>query len=406
MITIDRKYAQLLLKRCLSFNNTDTLLIEYTTFEHDDFVKTIIEEAKKMKIKNIKTYLRDSDEYHKYLKNTDLENIKLNPLLDRSIWDEVAYENGCILHIRTYIPNLMNDIKEEKIIKASKITLDTFKYYVENQTKFKFPWVICDYPNKRWAKFLFPNDKNAYKKLYNYIVKSCMLDEVNPLEAWDKFIKQNNYYKRKLQGLEIKTLHYKNSLGTDFKIGFNKNNIWLNLDDKDQFGSPIILNMPSYEIFTTPDFKTANGIVYNSKPLVYNGLLVDKFFIEFKDGVVVNYNAEIGNEVLTNIFKNYKNSNRLGEVALVDCDSPISKTNIVFYDTLFDENSSCHLALGKGFPICIKNGTDMIESRLENEGVNVSNVHIDFMIGTNDLEIEAETKNGKVLIFKDGKFNI
>lgn len=406
MEELDRKYAQVLLKRCLTFNNTDTLLIDYETHEHDKFVNIVIDEAKKMNVKNIQKVLYDDDELHDYYKNTALEDIKLNPLIDRTPWNEAAKKNGCVLHISTYIPNLMDDIQQDKIDKAFSIKSKTYEYYKENNKKYSFPWCICLYPNKRWAEFLFKNDKNAYEKLYNYIIQMCMIDKDNPLESWKQHINTNNYYKNRLNELEVTKFYYKNSLGTDFEIGFPKDYIWLNLDKYDQFGSPIICNMPSYEIFTTPDRNTANGIVYNSKPLIRNGVLIDDFYIEFKDGKVINYNAKVGYEALKSIIGCSLNTNRLGEVALVNHNSPISNTNVVFYHTLFDENSSCHLALGDGFPKSIKNFENMTKEELEKLGVNFANSHVDFMIGTSDLEITADTKEGKKYVFKKGNFSL
>lgn len=401
---IDRKYVQLLLQKCLCFENTNSLLIEYRTHEQDDFVRIIIEEAKKMRINDIKLCCIDNDELHEYLINTKLEDIKLNPLLDRSSWDETAKKYGCILHIDTFIPNLMSDIQTDKLKKMNKILVSTYPYYKAN-SKYNFPWVICSYPNKRWAEFLFGNDENAYLKLYDYIIKMCMVDRNNPVLEWDNYIKINNEYKRKLQDMNITKLHYKNDLGTDFEIGFPIDYKWINMDKKDNFGNPIMVNMPSYEVFTTPDYRTSNGIVYNSKPLVFQGNIIDKFYIVFSNGIAIDYKAQIGNEYLKGLIENYHNSNRLGEVALVNNNSPISNTGVVFYDTLFDENASCHLALGNGNSSTIKNN-NLTKEQLDIIGINSSDVHVDFMVGTPDLEITADTDKGKRLIFKNGNFSI
>lgn len=402
---IDRKYAQLLLHKCLCFENTDTLLIEYMTHEHDSFVKIIIEEAKKMNIKNIVLCCNDSDEIRQYLIDTEIDEIKLNPLIDKSLWDEVAKKHGCILHINTFIPNVMSGVDPKKINKMYQVIAPTFSYYRANN-KYNFPWVICSYPNKRWAEFLFNNDVNAYSKLYDYIIKMCMVDSDDPMLLWDEYIREINECKLKLENMQINKLIYKNGIGTDFEIGFPKNYKWINLDKKDNYGSSIIVNMPSYEIFTTPDYRTVNGVVFNSRPLVFQGNIIDDFYIEFRDGIAVKYKAKTGNEILKRLIENYKNSNRLGEVALVNNNSPISNTGIIFYNTLFDENASCHLALGRGNPSTINTSQNITQEELDALGINSSNVHVDFMIGTPDLEIVADTQNGKKLIFKKGNFNI
>ena len=299
----------------------------------------------------------------------------------------------------------MSDIESNKILKMNQVVAPTFSHYRANN-KYNFPWVICAYPNERWAEYIFKCDSKAYMKLYNYIIEMCMINTQDPVASWNTYIEKLNEYKNKLQEMKIEKLYYKNGLGTDFEIGFPKDYKWINLDKKDNFGSSIIVNMPSYEIFTTPDYRTANGIVYNSRPLVLQGNVIDRFYIEFKDGQAVKYSAEVGNNYLKQLIENHTNSNYLGEVALVNNDSPISNTGIVFYNTLFDENASCHLALGNGNPVVINNYKELTKEELKSMGINSSNVHVDFMIGTPDLEINAYTESGKKRIFTKGNFTI
>ena len=172
----------------------------------------------------------------------------------------------------------------------------------------------------------------------------------------------------------------------------------------DDLKNEMIVNMPSYEIFASPNYKKTEGIVVSSKPLYYGGGLIENFYLKFKDGKVIDFNAEKGHELLKSIIESDENSCYLGEVALVNFDSPISNTGLVFGTTLFDENASCHLALGNGFPTTIPNGANLSREELLELGINSSSNHVDFMIGTSDLKIEAETKNGKQLIFKNGNF--
>ena len=186
-------------------------------------------------------------------------------------------------------------------------------------------------------------------------------------------------------------------MGTNLTITLPKNNIW-----QASSSGKWIVNIPSYEIFNTPNYKKTEGIVYSSKPLIYNGKKIDKFFIKFKRGKVIDYKAEVGNDTLKEIIESDKLSSYLGEVALVDYDSPISNTNILFKTTLLDENASCHIALGSGFLECLKDGEHLSKEELDKKGINLSKTHVDFMIGTDDLEIVAETKNGKVCIMKKG----
>ena len=231
-----------------------------------------------------------------------------------------------------------------------------------------------------------------------------MLDQDDPSLAWRIFLDENNYYKNRLNELGISKLHYYNNLCTDLEVTIPPNRQWLNPDKTDVLGSPIMVNMPSYEIFSSPDCRTTNGIVYNSRPFIYNGKIIDKFYLEFKDGCVVNYDAEVGKEQLKILIESFPNSNRLGEVALVNYNSPISNLKTVFYEGLIDENASCHLALGKTPFSTIKGCRDLSQEELISSGFNDCLMHEDFMIGTEDLEIEADTKEGKQYIFKKGNF--
>ena len=178
------------------------------------------------------------------------------------------------------------------------------------------------------------------------------------------------------------------------------------MDDYDAYGNKIMPNLPSYEIFTSPDYRKTNGIVYSSKPLYYNDYCIDEFNIVFKNGKATSCDAKKGKEILEKLLFENENADKLGEVALVPFDSPISNTNIVFKTTLFDENASCHLAVGSGFETTFENYDRLTNKELNEKGLNISSTHVDFMIGTSDLEIEADTIEGKILIFKNGNFCI
>lgn len=228
-----------------------------------------------------------------------------------------------------------------------------------------------------------------------------MADTEDTIMSWNNYLAESSKIVDKLNSKSIKEMHYKNSLGTDLHIVLPDNHIWCDANKKN-----IIVNMPSYEKFTSPDYTKTNGIVYSSRPLVYNGKTVDKFFIEFENGKAVNYGAQIGFDILRSIILNYEYSSYLGEAALVNYNSPISNTNKVLGNTLFDENASCHLALGSGFPNCFKNSNGLTKEELRKFGINSSKCHVDFMIGTSDLSITAKTSNNEnIVIFEDGNFS-
>lgn len=400
MEELERKYIELIINKCFDFKKSKSLLINCDFKEHIGFAEKIKKYCNSIGILDVCIHVNDLDEIHNYLKNTDLDDIKLNPLIDRTPWNEFAINKEPILFLSSTVPGLMDDIEVEKIEKWVKEREKSTTYYRQNVSRHNFPWSIVAVPNERWAKLIFGDTEDAYEKLYLNIMKMCMVDKDNPVLEWDKYIEQSNYYKEILNSLDISKLHYINSLGTDLYIELPSDNIWMNAY------RDTICNMPSYEVYTSPDYRKTNGVVYSSRPLYYNDCLIDNFIMEFSNGEVVNVSAKEGQNILEKLVFGIENMNKLGEVALVPYDSPISNTGLVFNTTLFDENASCHFAIGRGFPGSIKSGNLLKKEELLKRGINQSVGHTDFMIGTKDLNIEAETNKGKVLIFKNGNFNI
>ena len=329
---------------------------------------------------------------------TDIDN---SPYFNKSIWDEYVKKGASFLMFETEIPNLNNDIDPKKISYATKVQRTTKPLYRKLQLQCKLAWCIASYPGEAWAKSIYKNDEYAYDKLKSAIYKMCMIDKDNPVEEWDNLINKNTKIINKLNSLNLEKLHYKNSLGTDLEIYLPENYLYSGARDE-----LCIVNMPSYEVFTSPVYNKTNGIVYSSKPLFYNDACIDSFWLKFQDGKVIDFDAKVGKEVLEEIINSDDYSCYLGEAALVEAGSPIDAMNINFGTTLIDENASCHLALGAGFSECIQNGTSMNEKELFSHGINVSKQHVDFMIGTDDLNIIGNTHDGKeVKIFENGKFS-
>ena len=336
---------------------------------------------------------------HDTLKYFDKKDLDKSTLFNKSIYDEYAKKNAAFLMLYSDDPDGLSDIDDNKIAYSAKLLRTTRPIYKKMQLTYEVSWCIASVVTHNWAKKVLPNSKDPVNEMWNLVLEMTLCDKDDPIKAWDEKIKKNKEIVDKLNNLKIKTLHYKNKLGTDFKISFN-DNIWCGAASKTKDNRDIIVNMPTEEVFTTPNKYTANGIVYSSKPLVYNSSLINDFFIEFKDGKVINFDAKIGKDILKSIIE-IENGNYLGEVALVDKLSPINQSNILFFETLYDENASCHLSLGDGFPECIKS-----DKTNEELGVNESKTHVDFMIGTDDLEIIAETETDKKLIMKNGTFVI
>ncbi len=392
-----KKYANLLINKCLSIKPNQPLLIA-APIESIDFVRVVATTALESGVKDIHFDFTDSILKHeelKYLSNNDLVNSKL---FNKSIFDEYAKKDAAFLMLCSDDPDIMADIDSDRIAYAAKLSRTSRPLYNERQLKYEIPWCIASVSTLGWAKKVLPNSPTPKEDLWNLIFEMCLVNTPAPIEAWNKKIEMNKLVTEKMNALKIKKLIYKNRLGTDFEISFT-DNIWCGIGGHSTKNMQMIVNMPCEEIFTTPNKYTANGIVYASKPLIYNSSFINNFWFKFKNGKVVDYGAENGKEILKSILE-VKNGDYLGEVALVDINSPISKSGVLFYETLYDENASCHLALGEGFLDCIKT-----DKSLEDVGMNISETHVDFMIGTDDLEIIAETEDKKLIkIMEKGSF--
>ena len=302
-------------------------------------------------------------------------------------------------------PGLMKDVDPEKLSEMTMYSLKTRSHFNDSRDKSLLAWCIAAVPTKEWAEEIFPESLNPVDDLWNKIFEMCLLDQ-DYNSVWDHKIKKLKERAKKLREYQFKTLRYLSSNGTDFTIDLPEHHLWATGYETLASGKEVLVNFPTEEIFTSPNKDSANGVVYNSKPLSYQDVLIDNFHIEFKDGKVTSFGAEKGEDTLKNMINICENSNMLGEVALVPNDSPISNTNIVYLETLFDENAACHLALGDSFPECLENSSGKTKDELFSLGLNKCNSHVDFMIGNKDLSIKGITKdNEEIDIFVDGNFS-
>lgn len=384
---MQEKYAELLLKRCLNISNQPLLIL--CPIETYEFVRVLVKKAYEIGVKDIYIDFEDEGLKKSQLNNLSNEDLKNSSFFNKKIFDEYAKKDSCFLMLYAYED--FSDIDNKKLELSAKLVRETKPIYKEKQLKNEIVWCIASVVTKTWADKLFPNEEDNVNKLWNIIYKMCLIDKDNPIEEWNNKIKLNSKKSEFMNNKQYKKLTFKNSLGTNLTIELPKNHIWAGGNTVIN-GIETIANMPTEEIFTSPYKFGVNGIVYSSKPLVYNGSLIEDFYLEFKDGAVVNFDAKVGKDTLRQIIEYDENSKYLGEVALVDYDSPISKSNLIFYETLYDENAACHLALGSSYLECIKEPNFDI--------VNKSNTHVDFMIGTKDLEVIADGE----IIMKDGNF--
>ncbi len=389
-----RKYANFLLSGCLKLGKGDRLFIIGITFIQD-FVDIISEEAKNIGIEDIEYLISDPDLQKRLYMTSSYEELIGSDAFSKKKFNQMAKDGYAFLNISSPIPDYFAGIDEELMGRVTQYQMKSIGEYREYQNKGIIKWNISAVPNEYWAKSL----GLSVKELWEYILEICLINEESPLLAWQEKSAKLKARAEYLNSLKIDRLVYKNSLGTNLEIGLPVDYVFGSAD------GGVMVNMPTEEVFTSPHFRGVNGKVYSSKMLLHNNNVINDFWLEFRDGEIINYDAKEGLETLRSIIKTDLGSRFLGEVALVDYDSPISRTNIIFKNTLYDENASCHLAIGASFAECIKGGLKLGQEELLERGLNQSSEHVDFFIGTADLEVKAILKTGEeVVIMEDGNF--
>ncbi|MGH4123277.1 MAG: aminopeptidase [Clostridium sp.] len=400
------KYALLLVKTGINIQKDQTLVIK-SPIECADFARTLskiayVEGAREVVINWV-------DELSSKIKfmHAPEEVFEEYPDWQRDFYLSNVRKGAAFLSILASDPELMKDVNPERMAKSNKAASNAIKEYRDRLMSNRNVWCVASIPTIAWAKKVFPelSEEASVEKLWDAIFKTVRVDTIDPVASWETHKSNLKKSMDFLNGSNFKYLKYKNSLGTDLLIELPENHLWLGGSEYSPEGVEFIANMPTEEVFTLPKKNGVNGTVFCSKPLNYNGNLIEKFSITFKDGKIVDFKAEKGYDILKSIIETDEGSHYLGEVALVPYDSPISNSNILFYNTLFDENASCHLAIGKAYPVCIKNGENLSDEELSKSGVNDSTVHEDFMVGTEDLQIIGIKADGsEIPVFKNGNF--
>ncbi|MDW3898380.1 aminopeptidase [Staphylococcus saprophyticus] len=311
------------------------------------------------------------------------------------------------LALITQDPDLLNGIDSEKLSTYQRQYSTAYKGYMEASQKNQFPWCVAAFPSKAWAQRVYPDltETEAYSKFIDEVLDIVRVDGNDPIENWKNHVENLSIHARKLQDKNYKALHYI-SEGTDLVIGLPEGHIWEDATSYTSEGQAFVANIPTEEVFTAPHRLNVNGHVTNKLPLSHNGNIIDGFTLTFKDGEVVDFKADQGEDVLRDLLNTDEGARRLGEVALVPDDSPISNRNTIFYNTLFDENASCHIALGSAYGFNVEGGTEMTTEEKLAHGLNDSLIHVDFMIGSPDLTIYGITQDDeKELVFENGNWS-
>ena len=401
-----KKYASLAVNTGVNIQK-DNILVISSPIETAEFARLIAEEAYKAGAKDVIVHYGDQKLTKIKLENSSLETIADYPDWMAEGYNYYARQGACFISIAASDPDGLKGIPVEKIGTSQKARTSALKEYYDNSMSNKCRWCVLSVPTISWAKKVFPNasDDEAMESLWDVIFKTVRVDTENPVNAWEK---HNAYLEEKIKFMNnnnFKSVHLKSANGTDLNIELPEGHIWAGGSERDVNGIPFNANMPTEEVFTLPKKTGVNGIVYSSKPLSYGGNLIDNFSITFKDGKAIDFTAETGYDVLKQMLESDEGAKYLGEVAFVPYNSPISNSKLIFFNTLFDENAACHLAFGRAYESCVKDADKYSEEELEKIGVNNSIIHVDFMIGTSDLEVTGINENGETIqIFSNGNW--
>ncbi|MDO5300961.1 MAG: aminopeptidase [Tissierellia bacterium] len=402
-IEAQKAYAKLLIEMGLQLKEGQPLTIS-APVEAQDFIPMVVDAAYDAGASIVQVFWR-----HGKISRATLERAREEDLLD--IPDYVldqeffyAKKGGASLHFTGDDPELLTGLDPQRLQRYNKARSEKLKPFMEMTMNDEVPWNVAAYPTLDWAKKVFPDAENPVDELWDAILYASRVTE-DAVGAWREHLENLDQRAQWLNKEAFSALHYTNSLGTDLTIGLPKGHIWAAASSTLPEGGEFVANIPTEEVFTSPEWNRINGVVYSSMPLIYGGQPIDQFSLTFEDGKVVAAEAKVGNEILQELLNTDDGSRYLGEVALVPYDSPISNLKMLFYNTLFDENAACHLALGKAYPTTIEGGTELEESQLREHGINHSLVHEDFMVGTSDLNIDGIREDGSVVpVFRSGNW--
>ena len=328
----------------------------------------------------------------------------------RSYLDYAESEGGCcLLAIHASDPEIFKGLDTGKINRVSLAKQEAMKSWREYTMKDRVQWCVVAIPTPAWAASVFPglSEDEAQEKLWSAIFDVCRVTGGDPVSAWKEHVAKTAACRDKLNELQLESIHMTSANGTDLTVGLAEGHTWEGACSKAESGTVFIANVPTEEVFTAPHRERVNGVVKGTKPYVYNGQLIEGFSVTFKDGVVVEYSAEKNAELLGQLLDSDEGARRIGEIALVPASSPINRSGLLFYNTLFDENAACHIAFGAGYPTTVKGGAAMTTEELLACGVNDSAIHEDVMVGAEDMTITGLTKSGEtVTIFENGEWAI
>ena len=402
--TVLKKYAHLIAAVGANVQKGQEVFID-AALDQPEFVEMLVAECYRLGASRVEVTWT-----HQPLDKLDALYQSVDTLAELTVYQEARWKHcverlPCRIFLESEDPDGLKGVDQDKLDRAKQRKYPLIKTY-RDQIDNRHQWCIAAVPGADWAKKLFPAlpRRQAVERLWEAILNASRATD-DPVAAWEAHNRALKEHCAWLNSLGIERLHYTAANGTDFTIGMIPEGRFIGGRDTTLQGVSYNPNIPSEECFISPHKDTAEGVVMASMPLSWEGRLIDRFWIRFHEGKAVEWHADVNNEALTHIITMDEGSARLGECALVPYDSPIRKSGILFYSTLFDENAACHLALGEGFADTIEGYQERSLQECRALGVNDSIMHVDFMIGTADMNIDAITRDGKTVpVFRNGNW--
>lgn len=398
-------YADLAVKVGVNIQPNQILFISAST-DATEFVRLVTEKAYDLGARQVIVDFADDVISRLRFEKAPADSFSEFPewkVLER---EQLAAKGAAFMSIMSQSPDLLSGIDPSRIgdfQKASGLALDNFRQQMQAD---KFSWTVIATPSEAWAAKVFPQlpTGDQVSALWDAIFKAVRANTEDPVQSW---IEHDKTLHKKVDYLNDKRytkLHYR-APGTDLTVELPKGHTWCGAGSDNVKGHSFMANMPTEEVFTVPHKTGVNGYVSSTKPLSFGGNIIDNFKFTFKDGRVTDISAEQGEEVLQRLIDTDEGAKHLGEVALVPHASPISQSNVLFYNTLFDENASNHFALGSAYAFCLEGGKTMSQKELEKHGLNQSITHVDFMVGSEVMDIDGVLEDGTTeAIFRNGNW--
>lgn len=395
------KYAKLLVANGINVQPGHTLALSIDV-EQRELAHLIVKEAYALGAHEVIVQWTDDVINREKFLHAPMERLDNVPEYKIAEMNYLLENKASRLGVRSSDPGALNGVDADKLSASAKaMGLAMKPMRIATQSN-KVSWTVAAAAGLEWAKKVFPNaasDEEAVDFLWDQIFKTCRVYEADPVKAWEEHAAILKSKANMLNKEQFSALHY-TAPGTDLTLGLPKNHVWESAGAVNAQGEEFLPNMPTEEVFTAPDFRRADGYVTSTKPLSYNGNIIEGIKVTFKDGQIVDITAEKGDQVMKDlVFEN------AGARALVPDPSPISQSGITFFNTLFDENASNHLAIGAAYATSVVDGAEMSEEELEAAGLNRSDVHVDFMIGSNQMDIDGIREDGtRVPLFRNGNW--